>query len=70
MTTSLIALLARPRVFARVTASCAAAAARALADGRAVGLWQAGVLCRQLPDGSRIRLPPEEREQNGAQERL
>ena len=61
MTASLIALLAKPRVFARVTASCAAAAAQALADGRAVGLWQSGVLYRQLPDGSRVRSPPAER---------
>ena len=72
MTTSVIDMLARPLIFARITASASAAAARALADGRPVGLWQSGVLFRQHPDGSRVRSPEPEgaREQDGKQERL
>lgn len=71
MTASVIDLLARPRVFARVTASAAAASARALADGNAVGLWHSVVLLRQRPDGSRVRStePESERKQDGKQER-
>jgi len=53
---SLIDQVTRPRVFARIVVSATAAAAQALANGVPVGVWQDGVLLRQLPDGRRERL--------------
>lgn len=53
MAASVVDLLARRRVFGLFVASASAAAARALADGRAVAVWDGGQLYRQHPDGRR-----------------
>lgn len=48
---SVIDLLERPKVFARVATATVAAAARALADGGPYALWDDGVLVLLYPDG-------------------
>lgn len=53
MASSVIDLLARPLVFARVAVSASAAAARALADGHPVGVWGENGLVRLHPSGRR-----------------
>lgn len=53
MPVSVVDLVARRRVFGRFVASASAAAARALAEGRAVAVWGDGRLLRQHPDGRR-----------------
>lgn len=55
MTASVIDMLARPLVFARVTTSALTAATLTLADGHAVGFWHSGVLLRKQADGRRMR---------------
>lgn len=49
--TSVIALLDRPKVFARVATATVAAAARALASGEPYAFWDDGVLVLLYPDG-------------------
>lgn len=53
MTASVVDLLARRRVFCRFVASASAAAARALADGSTVAVWDGETLHRLHPDGHR-----------------
>lgn len=53
MASSVIDLLDRPLVFARVAVSVSAAAARALADGQPVGVWSEDGLERLHPNGHR-----------------
>lgn len=53
MSASVVDLLARRRVFGRFVASASATAARALADGRTVAVWDGGQLLRQHPNGLR-----------------
>jgi len=48
---SVIDLLERPKVFARVATATVAAAARALAAGGPYALWEDGVLVLLYPDG-------------------
>ena len=53
MTISVVDLLARRRVIGRFVASASAVAARALANGHSVAVWDGGRLYRQHPDGHR-----------------
>ena len=53
MSISVVDLVARRRVFGRFVASASAAAARTLADGRSVAVWDGSRLHRQHPDGHR-----------------
>ncbi|NHZ99034.1 hypothetical protein [Massilia sp. CCM 8734] len=53
MAASVVDLLARRRVFCRFLASASAAAARALADGHTVAVWDGEKLYRLYPDGRR-----------------
>lgn len=48
---SVIDLLERPKVFARVATATVAAAARALAEGGPYALWEDGMLVLLYPDG-------------------
>jgi len=48
---SVIDLLERPKVFARVATATVAAAARALAEGGPYALWEDGVLVLLYRDG-------------------
>jgi len=48
---SVIDLLERPKVFARVATATVAAAARAMAAGGPYALWEDGVLVLLYPDG-------------------
>lgn len=61
---SVIDLLERPKVFARVATATVAAAARALAAGGPYALWEDGVLVLLYPDGhcERMRDNNERRE--------
>lgn len=48
---SVIDLLERPKLFARVATATVAAAARALADGGPYALWDDGILVLLYPAG-------------------
>lgn len=56
MTVSAIDVVTRRRVFGRFVASAAAAAAKALVDGKVVAVWVDDRLYRQYPDGHRVAI--------------
>lgn len=58
MDRSLIDLLQEPRIFARLTVTAAASAARALADGQRIPIELDGSLYWQTPDGHRVPVIP------------
>jgi hypothetical protein len=59
MTVSVVDLVTKRRVFARFVASASASAAKAVADGQPVAIWNSGRLHRQYLDGRHERIEPE-----------